>query len=90
MAITWEIKIRPLDVTRKEASITAVRTDDVAITTETHTIISALLDTQEQKAAVLDLLWQSHLDYQIKQAAIDAYIGGLEAQAKTNLEGRES
>ena len=89
MAITWDIKIYPLDVSRKEASITAVRIDDVAVTTETHTIISALLDTQEQKTTVLDVLWQLHLDYQIKQAAIDAYIGGLEIAAKTNLEGRE-
>ncbi len=90
MAIMWEIKISPLDISRKEASIVATRTDDVAATTETHTIISALLDTQEQKTAVLDVMWQLHLDYQTKQAAIDAYIGGLETAAKTNLEGRES
>ena len=90
MAITWEVKITPLDVSKKEASITAIRTDDVALTTEVHTVISALLDTQEHKASVLDTIWKLHLDYQAKQIAIEDYISDLEEVAKTNLEGRES
>lgn len=93
MAITWNIKIHPIDVSRKEASIVAVRTDNTDsqnVLTETHTIISGILDTQEQKIAILNAIWQLHLDYQTKQNAIEAYIGDLETQAKTNLEGRES
>ena len=92
MAITWDIKIHPLNISKKEASIVAIRTNDTDpqnILTETHTIISAILDTQEQKIAALDTIWQLHLDYQNKQTAIDAYIGGLEEQVKTNLEARE-
>ena len=89
MAITWDVKIYPLDVSRKEVSIVATRTDSVALTTETHTVISALLDTQEHKVHVLDTIWQLHLNYQVKQEAIEAYINDLEEIAKTNLEGRE-
>ena len=92
MAITWEITIQPLDVPRKEASIMAVRTDDTDpenILTETHFIITAILDTVAQKTAALDNIWQQHLDYQTRQTAINEYVGGLKAQAKTNLEGRE-
>lgn len=92
MAINWEITIQPLDVSRKEASVMAVRTDDADpenILTETHFIISAVLDTQAQKVAAMDDIWQQHLDYQTRQIAINEYIGGLETQAKTNLEGRE-
>ena len=91
MAITWDVKIHPLDVARKEASVVAVRADDgiVPVELETHTIISAILDTVEQKNSVLDILWQLHLDYQTKQTAIETFIGNLETQAKINLEGRE-
>ena len=92
MAITWDFTIKPLNVSRKEASIMAVRTDDTDsqnILTETHFIITAILDTQVQKSAVLDDIWQQHLDYQTRQVAINNYIGGLESVAKTNLEGRE-
>ncbi len=93
MAITWEFTIKPLDISRKEASIMAVRTDSTDpqnILTETHFIITAILDTSAQKSAALDDIWQQHLDYQTKQITIEAYVGGLESTAKANLEGRES
>lgn len=93
MAIMWDITIRPLDVSRKEASIMAVRTDDTDpenVLIENHSIITGILDTQEQKTAILDNIWQQHLDYQTRQIAINNYIGTLKIQAKTNLEGRES
>ena len=90
MAITWDVKITPLDVARKEASIVATRTDSVDSTkTEIHTIITCLLATSAQKTAVLDNVWAMHLAYQAKQTAIVAYIGILETTAKTNLEARE-
>ena len=92
MAINWEITIQPLDVSRKEASVMAVRTDDTDpenILTETHFIITAILDTAAQKTAALDNIWQQHLDYQTRQIAINNYIGNLEEQAEINLEGRE-
>ena len=90
MAISWEVKITPLDVARKEASVVATRTDSVTGKTETHNIITCLLDTTAQKAAVLDQLWAMHLTELAKQTAITAYIGTLESQAKTNLESRET
>jgi hypothetical protein len=89
MAITWTVIITPIDVVTKTASITAVRVDDSDGSTETHAIMTAVLNTQEQKTAALDQIWQMHLDYQTKQAAIADYIGGLEATAKANLEARE-
>ena len=92
MAITWEVTIKPLDVSRKEASVLAVRVDDtdpLNVLTETHFIITALLDTPAQKTAVLNDLWQQHLDYQTRLAVINNYIGTLETQAKIDLEARE-
>ncbi len=87
MPITWTVTITPISVPDKTASISAVRDEDGVI--ETHNIITAILDTGPQKAAALDVIWQMHLDYQARQTAIDDYIGGLEATAKTNLEARE-
>jgi len=93
MTITWNVTITPLNIVRKEAGIVAIRIDDtnpVDVKTETHTIISAILATVKQKQAVLDQIWQMHLDYQDKQTQIANYIGNLEAQAKTALEARET
>lgn len=89
MAITWTVTITPIDIPTKTASVQAVRVDDSDGATETHNIITAVLNTQAQKVAVLDQIWQMHLDYQAKLTAIEAYIGGLEATAKDNLETRE-
>lgn len=83
----------PLDVSRKEASITAVRTDNTNpenILIEAHTIITAILDTQQHKIDALDNIWRQHLVYQAKLVVIDEYINDLETNAKNNLEGRES
>ena len=91
----WEVTITPISVVDKTASISAVRTvvDDAApeviLETETHRVLTAILDTAAQKAAVLDSLWQQHLDYQVEQTDITAYLGGLEAAGKIDLEGRE-
>lgn len=87
MAITWTVFITPLDVTAKKASITAVRDEDGTI--ETHRVDTAILSTAGQKTAILNQIWQMHLDYQAKLVAIANYIGGLEIAAKTNLEARE-
>ena len=89
MAVTWDVKITPLDVSRREVSVTGVRTDDTTGEVQTHHINSALIATAAQKMAVLDQLWQMHLDWDARQALIDSFIGSLEADAKANLEARE-
>jgi len=92
MAIAWDVTVTPLNVDRKEASVVAIRTDDtnpLDIKTETHTIITAILATQAQKIAMLDQIWQQHLDWQNKISKIDDYVGTIEQDAKTNLEARE-
>ena len=89
MAITWTVTITPIDVPTKTASIQAVRVDDSDGSTETHNIITAILETTAQKLAAMDDIWQQHLDYTARQAAIDAFVGALESQAEANLESRE-
>lgn len=91
MAINWEVKITVLNKEEKRASITATRTDDTdpenikKWSVTTNTIIS----TVEQKLATLDFIWGRYQKSLAEQTAIDEIIGGLEAQAKKNLEARE-
>jgi len=92
MAVTWDVKITPLDVARKEASVVAMRTDNTDpanIKTETISVLTCTLANATEKADVLNNIWAHHLAYQMKQSQIAAYIGGLETQAKANLEARE-
>jgi hypothetical protein len=89
MAITWSVTITPLDVTRKEAAITAIRKDTVTGKEQRLVISSVILSTTQQKIDALNQLWQMHLDYEALQAQIATYIGTLENDAKANLEARE-
>ena len=89
MAITWDITVTPLNVERKEASITAIRTDSDTGKEQRLVISSIILSTQQQKIDALNQIWQMHLDYDALQSQIAAYIGTMEDDAKVNLEARE-
>lgn len=87
--ITWEIEIVPQVVEGKTAYINATRIDsDDSENPKTYTV-SGWLGTQESQLALLDEIWVKHqaaLAYDVK---VKAFLEGLEAQAKTNLEARE-
>ena len=55
----------------------------------TYTIARATIGTAEQKLAVMDEIWAKYQAELSKAATIATFIGGLESQAKTNLEARE-
>jgi len=84
---TWDVKITPLNVARKEASITATRTDGEDV--RTFSIITALLSDTAQKACIAEGIWKQFLDDQAKRSEADTYIGNLAEEAKANLEARE-
>ena len=96
MAVTWTVNVRPLDIVRKEVSVSATRTEtdttdpeNVETKVETHTVLSAIIDTNAQKVAVMDQIWDMHLVEVEKQAQIAAVVADLEALAVANLEARE-
>lgn len=86
MAI-WNVSITPLDVARKEASITATRTDGEDV--QTFNIITALLTNRKQKQDVIDQIWSQYLAAKAKKKAGADFIGKLETEAKTALEARK-
>jgi hypothetical protein len=91
MAITWDVKITPIDVPRKIVGIVAVATNDVAVRTYTVSTANADISTSAKKTIVLNILWSKFLKKWAEQALLDSIaveISDLEAAAKTNLEGR--
>jgi len=89
MAITWEVTITPINIAEKRVSVLAVRVDDVLLTTNSYRIDHAIIDTVAQKIAVLDGIWEQHLNRTYYDGVVTTVIGDLEQDAKTNLEGRE-
>ena len=87
--ITWEVNITNVNVDTKRANVTAVRTDDISGAVETYSFKKAIIGTTQERQAILELIWQNHLEYINGQSAIDTFIAGLEQTAKTNLEARE-
>ena len=89
MAISWSVQITNVNVLSKRANISFTRTDDVTQETETYSFNSAIIGTGAERSALLDLVWDKHLEDDAKQAAVDAFITNLEQLAKSNLESRE-
>jgi len=97
MVITWDVKITPLSIARKTASVAATRTvtDDtdpqnlILLEEVSYSIDTVILDTSQQKTDALNQIWQQHQVRLQKDSDIAGYIGGLEAVAKANLEARE-
>jgi len=89
MAITWKVSISNVDTVKKSADISFKRTDDVSDDMETYSFTQAIINTQAQRLALLDAVWQKHLETTNKQITVDTIISGLEDAAKINLEARE-
>jgi len=90
MAVTWDVKITVLDVSKKAVSVTATRTDDAKPEKpKVYSVLYAVIDTTEQKIAVMDNIWAQHQSSINRDAQISAFVGNLELQANANLEARE-
>ena len=84
----WKVQIELVDLERKEARITATRTDGEDV--QTYAIKSAIIETQAQKLAAMDHIWALHEADNEKRAQIAEVIGQLESQAEANLNAREA
>jgi len=61
MAITWDTKITPIDITNNVASVQGTRTDsEDAENPRTYNVPRAVIDTPAQKLAVMDEIWAKH------------------------------
>ena len=89
MAISWTVEITNVDVVKKRADVVFTRLDDTTQATENYSFRKAIIETGTQRSALLNLVWQKHLEAVDDQTAIDAFITNLEQLGKSNLEARE-
>jgi len=90
MAITWEVKITPINIDKYVASIRATRIDDAEPDNPmVYEIPRAVIETTPQQAAVMDEIWAKHQAALANKAKIDAFVAAKEAAGKANLEARE-
>lgn len=92
MAITWELKITPINISTFEASIVATRTDDdnpENITVMVYTVHRAKIETSEQQLAIGKEIRAKHLAALAEASAVQAFVSGAEAAGKAYLEGLE-
>lgn len=90
MAITWEIKITPLNVAKKLADISGTVTDSEKPEDDTITvrISRAKLNTPQEQLLALDRLYSRYQSALVRNETIATWLADKENQAKTNLEAR--
>jgi hypothetical protein len=91
MAITWDVKITPLDVPNRIVGILAVATDSISGGVHNVMLQNADVSTSARKAEVLNIIWNKYLKKRADHALLDSIapeIANLQIAAKTNLEGR--
>ena len=92
MAITWELKITPINISTYEASIVAIRVDDTDlenIDIKTYTVSRAKIQTPAQQLAVGQEIRAKHLTALAATAAIEVFVKDAEVAGKQYLEGLE-
>lgn len=96
MAITWVVKIKVVDLARKEASVTATRTDDSVDPPKvfTKTIKSVLVDTTVKplvqiRANVIDMIWADYQEKVEAEQGAAALLEGWESVLESDLDAKE-
>jgi len=90
MTIKWTCKITNVNVDTKRADISFVRDDsENADARESYTFQKAIIETPQQRVAILNQVWAKHQVHLAKQSAINIFINSLESSAEANLDGRE-
>ena len=88
MALIWTVKITNVDLTKNKGDVSFDCYDDAEDITE-HFSYRSILETTEQRLALLDKVWNDYLDRLSERTNIEAFISNLEQSAKANLEARE-
>jgi len=95
ITITWELDIDVISYDTDEVSVQATRTeiDNVELTTKTDTYSVARTKIDRAVMAnnipILDKIWEKHQTRLTANETKAAFVDGLEAAGKANLEARE-
>ena len=90
MAITWEVKITPIDIGNYIASIEATRTDSSDLDNPmVYKVPRAVIETGLQQVAAMDEIWAKHQFALSENVKVQTFIVQKQLDGKTNLEARE-
>ena len=90
MAISWDLQITNVNVNSKRANVSFTRTDsESALPPWKYSFSNTIIETQEQRANLLNQAWNAWQGEVEKQTNINNFITDLEQLGKTNLEARE-
>ena len=90
MAISWETTISNVDVVSKRADVNFKRTDSEAPSDEfTITFRQVILETQDERTALLNLTWLKWQEELTNRSNISAFVTNLEQLANASLDARE-
>ena len=97
MAITWDLKVTPINISTYEASIVATRTETnetdpqnpVIVSVDTYNVHRAKIQTSAQQFAVGQEIRAKHLAALAATAEVEAFVADVEAAGKAYLEGFE-
>lgn len=88
--ITWDLKITPIDIGKKEASVIATRIDDTGPDNpKVYKVSRAPFKTAAQKTAVWNEIWAKHQTAIAGDSIINDFVSALEGTGKSDLEARE-
>ena len=89
MAISWDTKITNVNVNSKRATVTFTRTDDATGATWIKAYHNALIETSQQRTALLNAVWAAWQQQVTDDASIASFLDNLEQAANANLDARE-
>lgn len=91
MAISWEIEITPINISTKEASAIAIRTDDSdPDNPKTYEVAKAPFNSTAEEEAVGDEILGKRQKDKNKTDAIDSFVNAVEGRLKTYLEANDN
>lgn len=89
MAIGWTVDINTVNVALKTATVKFLRFNNTTKERESYEFKNVILETNAQRMALLDHVWNQHIEHKTKQDNIITFIANLEQLGKSNLEARE-
>ncbi len=91
MAISWDISFSSVNVQSKRANVLFTRTDDQSTEPPwTYTVTQVIIDTPQQRSALLDQVWAKWQEEISGQSQVDTFLDNLAQTGKANLEARET
>lgn len=91
MAITWETKITPINISTKEGLVIAIRTDDTdPDNPKTYEVAKSPFNNTAEEEAVGNEILDKHQKDKAKDENIAGFVNAIESRLNTYLETNDN